>query len=72
MVGTLFHVGGNQLTFTDGAGQSQTLPVAADAKVTINGEPAKLVDLWVGDDLEIIGLPATLVRASRIERKVKE
>ena len=51
--GKVLKAGDAKLTFTDRANEELTWDVAGDAKITRNGKPATLIQLEVGDAVEI-------------------
>ncbi len=56
--------GGTSLVLTRD-GLPQTHALAVHVKVTLNGKPASLRDLKVGDDLELDGQPVVAIKATR-------
>lgn len=64
--GTVVEVSPNSITMTHDDGSPEWRHGVADtATVTLNGKPAKLLELLVGDHVELSGKPATSVVATR-------
>lgn len=51
--GTVLGVGKDKITIQDKNGDDEAFSVAADAKITLDGKPAKLSDIDIGDTAKV-------------------
>lgn len=52
---TILKAGNGQVTLTDSGGQEHTIPVAASAKITLDGKACKLGDISANTPATVVG-----------------
>ncbi len=51
--GKVTTISATQVTMLDAQGENRSFEVSSDAKITLNGKPAKLTDIEVGDQIKV-------------------